>query len=197
MGRVARRLKPTAVDSCASGSPERDIGSALRYGERANVTDGSNDAQVTPRPPPPGGPAQPSAPPPEDIPPPWGLRVPLPITEWMEGNKRSRAWFALYALSLAASVVFLFLAFGGDDLWMGEECSFETGYEHSIGFMRFVPWLSLLGLFEAVIAIAHGVARRWPWKVALWLGLIAGGVMVISFAAFVGADYYVYQHACD
>ena len=103
---------------------------------------------------------------------------------------------AVYWLSLAAAVVFLFISFSGD-WWLGEECSFETGYEHSIGIMNFVPLLFLVGLAEVVVAAAQGASRRWSRDVARRLGLVAGGVMVLSFASFVQAGTYAMANSCD
>jgi hypothetical protein len=103
---------------------------------------------------------------------------------------------AVYWLSLAAAVVFLVISFSGD-WWLGEECSFETGYEHSLGIMNFVPLLFLVGLAEVVVAAAQGASRRWSRDVALRLGLVAAGVIVLSFAAFLQAVTYSMQFSCD
>jgi hypothetical protein len=112
----------------------------------------------------------------------------------------NRLWWAglrdaLYWLSLAAAVVLLFIGFSGD-WWLGEECSSETGYEHSIGIMGFAPLLFLVALIEVLVAIVCAF-RAWPRHVALRLGLVAAGAMVLSFAAFVEAVTHAMEFSCD
>lgn len=101
----------------------------------------------------------------------------------------------MYWLSLAAAVVFLVISFSGD-WWLGEECSYETGYEHSIGIMGFAPWMFLVGLVELIVAVAYA-NRSWPRHVAFRLGLIAAAVMVLSFVAFLQAISYRLEFSCD
>jgi hypothetical protein len=90
----------------------------------------------------------------------------------------------------------LVISFAGD-WWLGEECSFETGYEHSLGIMNFVPLLFLVGLAEVVVAIILGATHTWPPHVARKLGLVAAGVIVLSFAAYLQAVTYSMQFSCD
>lgn len=113
------------------------------------------------------------------------------------GNRLSWAGLrdVVYWLSLAAAVVFVFIGFSGD-WWLGEECSFETGYEHSIGIMGFAPLLFLVALVEVIVAIICAF-RAWPRQVALRLGLVATGAMVLSFVAFLQAATHAMEFSCD
>src|SRR5262245_39633239 len=109
-------------------------------------------------------------------------------------DKGIRRWWpplrvAIYGLTLAVTLVPVYVAFTSADWYLSGEC--DGGFE-SMGIMNWVPLLFVVGLVEVIVAAIR--ARAWPWPVAVGLGAVGLAVMVLSFVAWGEAGS---QSMCD
>jgi hypothetical protein len=116
---------------------------------------------------------------------PWRPPAEPPKSEW-------GPWWleVLLGASLVAAVIVLIRSQGND--YLGE-CSFQTGYEPEVGFMRTAPaLLVLVGVIETIIAASVRAGRSISRVV--FEGLLVTGLSIVSLLV-VATE--IGRHLCD